>query len=165
MKKLIALMMALVLALSLTACFGTNTDNSTADEANAAPVDTYEKDFTGLLKYINDRNGSATKSELYYDILGAKGGERLVLNNNAYVEVYDFSNIAEDGASADSADPEKAQSVLAAVKENGKFTPLEDGTEMTAAITSSGKYLLAWDATRSYDYEGKVATDELIENW
>ena len=42
---------------------------------------------------------------------------------------------------------------------------MEDSTEMTAVITKSGKYVLAWDATRGFDYEKKVATEELKENW
>ena len=156
MKKLIALALALILALSLTACFGGGNNNgSTADEANAPAVDTYDKDFTGLQKYINDRNSSATKSEIYYDILGADDGVRLVLNNNAYVELYDFSNASN----------EKAKEILADIEDDGKFRPLADATEMTAVITNSGKYVLAWDATRGYDYEKKVATEELIANW
>ena len=38
----------------------------------------------------------------------------------------------------------------------------EDGT---LAITDSGKYVLAWDATRSFDYQKNVATDTVISNW
>lgn len=163
MKKLIALLTALVMVLSLSACFAQQSD-STADEAKAADVSTYSKDFEGLQKYIADRNSSAVKQEIYYDILGAKDGIRFILSDRnpiPYVEVYDFSNTA----TADSASS-TASKILAEIKKNGKFTPLEDGTEMTAVITKSGKYVIAWDDTRkSNDYTAKVATDELIENW
>ena len=160
MKKIIALIAALALVLSLSACFMPNANNnseSTSDQANAADITSYDKDFDGLVKYINDRGSNYEKMDIYYDLIGADNGVRIVLNKNAFVEVYDFS-----GASANTA---KAQDILNAVRENGKFKPIEDGTELTAAITDSGKYVLAWDASRSFDYTGKVVTDELKENW
>ncbi len=156
MKKLIALTMVLALALSLTGCFGMgNNSASTSDQAVAADVETYDKDFDGLVKYIKDRNNSSSESELYYDILGAKNGKRVILNGNAYVEVYDFTG----------ADNDTAAKIIAEVKENEKFSPMENGTAMTAAITKSGNYVLAWDATRSFDYAKNAVTDELKENW
>lgn len=160
MKKIIALIAAMALVLSLSACFMPNANNnseSTSDQANAADITSYDKDFDGLVKYINDRGSNYEKMDIYYDLIGADNGVRIVLNKNAFVEVYDFS-----GASANTA---KAKDILNAVRENGKFKPIEDGAEMTAAITDSGKYVLAWDASRSFDYTGKVVTDELKENW
>ncbi len=160
MKKIIALIAAMALVLSLSACFMPNANNnseSTSDQANAADITSYDKDFDGLVKYINDRGSNYEKMDIYYDLIGADNGVRIVLNKNAFVEVYDFS-----GASANTA---KAKDILNAVRENGKFKPIEDGTELTAAITDSGKYVLAWDASRSFDYTGKVVTDELKENW
>ena len=155
MKKIIALIMALLMALSLSACFGSTTGTSTADEANAKEISAYSKDFDGLQQYIKDLNGSASKAEIYYDILGAKDGVRYVLNNNAYVEIYDFTG----------ADSDTAKAILADIKDDGTFQPVPDGTSMTAVITDSGNFVLAWDATRSYDYAKKVATDELKANW
>ena len=160
MKKIIALIAAVALVLSLSACFMPNANNnsdSSSEQANAADVTSYDKDFDGLVKYITDRGSNYEKMDIYYDLLGADNGARIVLNKNAFVEVYDFS-----GASANTA---KAQEILNAVRENGKFKPIEDGAELTAAITDSGKYVLAWDASRSFDYTGKVVTDELKENW
>ena len=160
MKKIIALIAAMALVLSLSACFMPNANNnseSTSDQANAADITSYDKDFDGLVKYINDRGSNYEKMDIYYDLIGADNGVRIVLNKNAFVEVYDFS-----GASANTA---KAKDILNAGRENGKFKPIEDGTELTAAITDSGKYVLAWDASRSFDYTGKVVTDELKENW
>ena len=160
MKKIIALIAAMALVLSLSACFMPNANNnseSTSDQANAADITSYDKDFDGLVKYINDRGSNYEKMDIYYDLIGADNGVRIVLNKNAFVEVYDFS-----GASANTA---KAKDILNAVRENGKFKPIEDGAELTAAITDSGKYVLAWDASRSFDYTGKVVTDELKENW
>ena len=159
MKKIIALLAAVALVLSLSACFMPNANNSesTSDQAKAADITSYDKDFNGLVKYITDSGSNYEKMDIYYDLLGADNGVRIVLNKNAFVEVYDFS-----GASANTA---KAQEILNAVRENGKFKPIEDGAELTAAITDSGKYVLAWDASRSFDYTGKVVTDKLKENW
>ena len=159
MKKIIAITAALIItALSLTGCFGLGSNNSsgssTADQANAADVSSYSKDFEGLQKYVTDRN-SAEKQEIYYDIVGAKDGVRYIFNKNAYVEIYDYS----------SADNETAKKIIEDIKDDGTFRPMEDGTKMTGIVTDSGKYVLAWDASRSYDYAGKVATDELKANW
>lgn len=155
MKKIIALITALIMVLSLTGCFGTNNGGATADEAKAADISTYDKDFNGLVKYITDSNPNTAKQELYYDILGASDGARLVFGGNSFVEIYDFSK----------ADSEKAKTILADVKDEGKFNPIEDGVMMTAVVTDSGKYVIAWDETRRYDYAGKVANDDVKSNW
>lgn len=158
MKRIIAIIAALIItALSLTGCFGMGTNTasgSTADQAEAADISTYSKDFEGLQKFITDRN-TAEKQEIYYGIVGAKEGVRYVFNKNAYIEIYDFTDT----------DSEKAKEIIYDIKDDGKFRPMEDGTVMTGVVTDSGNYVLAWDASRSYDYAGKVATDELKENW
>lgn len=165
MKKLMALIAALAMILTLTGCFGMgNNASSTADQAKAGDIASYDKDFAGLTEYIKDNNGNSTTQDVYYDILGAGNGVRIILNSNAYVEVYDFSNIVDSASTADSAEPEKAKAVLEDAKD-GKFRPLDNGVEMDAVTTDSGKYLIAWDSTRSYDYAGKVATDDLKANW
>ena len=155
MKKIIALMMALMMVLALAACVPANNSGATADQTDTPDVETYSKDFEGLTKYIADRNKSAQKSELFYDIVGADNGARFLLNGNAYVEVYDYSTAKNDTAKA----------ILEDIRDDGKFAPLENGTVMTGVITDSGKYVLAWDATRGFDYEKNVATEELKTNW
>ena len=166
MKKIVALVAALVMVLSLTACLGTaNTADSTADEASNADISSYESDFKGLVDYIADNNSGCTMQELYFDILGADHGARVIFNNNPYVEIYDFSSVVDSAATADSADPEKAKEILEDIKDDGKFRPMADGIEMTAVITDSGKYVIAWDASRGFDYEKKVATEEVKAKW
>lgn len=167
MKKIIALMMTVALVLSLSACFmpGSNNGATSDQAANAADVSTYDKDFDGLVKYITDRISGTEKMEIYYDLVGADNGVRIVLNKNAFVEVYDYSSLVEGGATADSTASAKAQSIIDDIKDDEKFKPLDNSADMTAAITSSGKYVLAWDPSRGYDYAGKVVTDELKENW
>lgn len=166
MKKIIALIAVLALALSLTGCFGSNqTSGSTSDEATLEDIADYNKDYKGLLKYVADSNSGCVVQELYFDILGADNGARIIFNNNPYVEIYDFSSVVDDTATADSADPERAKAILEDIKDDGKFKPMKDGIDMTAVITDSGKYVIAWDASRGFDYEKKVATEEVKANW
>ena len=90
MKRFIALIAALIMVFSLAAC---SNGSSTADQAVASDISTYSADFAGLQKYISDRNSGTEKQEIYYSILGAKDGIRLVLSANnpcPYVEIYDF---------------------------------------------------------------------------
>ena len=165
MKRIIAIIAALIItALSLTGCFGTGTNTasgSTADQAEAADISTYSEDFEGLQKYVTDRN-TAEKQEIYYAMVGADDGVRYIFNKNAYVEIYDFSSASS--STADSANA-TASDILEDIRDDGKFRLMEDGTAMTGVVTDSGNYVLAWDASRSYDYAGKVATEELIANW
>ena len=51
------------------------------------------------------------------------------------------------------------------MKDDGKFKPMADGIEMTAVLTDSGKYVIAWDASRGYNYEKDIVTDEVKANW
>ena len=166
MKKIIAFIAVLALVLSLAGCFGTQQQSgSTADEAKLEDIADYDKDYKGLVKYIADSNNGATVQEIYYDMLGADKGARIIFNNNPYVEVYDFSSAVDSSATADSVDPAKAKEILEDIRDDGKFRPMEDGIEMTAVITESGKYVIAWDASRGFDYEKKVATDDVKANW
>lgn len=155
MKKIIALIAALMMVLSLSACFGGNNAQSTADEVKLGDIADYDKDFKGLSKFISESVKGSSVQEIYYDILGADNGTRVVLNGNAYVEIYDFSSAKNDTAKA----------ILEDVKDDGKFKPMADGIEMTAVLTDSGKYVIAWDASRGYNYEKDIVTDDLKANW
>ena len=73
MKKIIALIASVALVLSLSACFMPNANNnsdSSSEQANAADVTSYDKDFDGLVKYITDRGSNYEKMDIYYDLLG-----------------------------------------------------------------------------------------------
>ena len=165
MKRIIALIAAFAMILSLTACFGSGgTKVATADEVKA--LSEYKKDFDGLKQYLYDYMGlkgsvdsktgeNSSVMEIYYDMIGADNGVRYSINGNAYIEIYDFSSAKTD----------KAKEILADVKDDGKFTPLENGTQMTATITDSGKYVIAWDATRGYEYQKNLSLDTIKANW
>ena len=169
MKKIIALITALVMVLSLTACMGGGTQTTGASSDQAGPVSSYSKDFSGLKKYIADRNTGGSEADLYYTILGADNGKRYILNGNAYVEIYDFSSFKSgstpDQATSDQAQARKAAEDFFGMIKDGKVKLLENAPDMTVVITNSGKYVLMWDETRGYDYAGSVATDELKKYW
>ena len=174
MKKIIALLIALMMVFSLTACMGGGTQSSGASSDQAKPMKDYATDFDGLKKYIEDYNTGGSEADIYYSIIGADNGKRYILNGNAFVEIYDFSTYAgasatPDQATADQAakDSEKytnAKNFFAKVKD-GKVRLLENSSELTVFVTKSGKYVLLYDETRGYDYAGTVATDAVKKNW
>ena len=174
MKKIIALITALVLVLSLTACMGGGTQTSGSSSDQAKPIKEYSKDFDGLKKYIADYNAGGSEAELFYSILGADNGKRYILNGNAYVEIYDFSSYVNASATPDQATAdqaakdgdkyESAKAFFAKIKD-GKVRLLENGTELSVMITNSGKYVLLYDETRGYDYARAVTSEDIKKYW
>lgn len=172
MKRIIALIAIAALVLSFAGC-GAKTA-STADEASSADVSSYDNNFEGLTEYVAGRTPGSSKNDLYYDLLGADDGVRFVLSasGSPYIEVYDFSSTVDSAATADEAKSEpadadsheKAKEILKSIADTGKFSPLE-GVTMTAVVTDSGRYVLAWDDSRNFDYTGKIATDDMKAYW
>lgn len=164
MKRLFAILLAAALMLALTACGGSSNqikDATTDEEAeNISPKD-YEKDFDGLQDYLLDKgyifgrdgNGNSLTSDVYYDIIGANDGIRYYFTDGrTFVELYDFSGEQND----------TAKEVLEDIEDDGKFYAIEGLDELTAVISDSGKYVIAYNENNKYDY--KQITDEL-ENW
>ena len=93
------------------------------------------------------------KSDLYYEVVGAKNGVRYYFTDQkTYIEIYDFSGKSNSAA-------EKA---LDDIKDDGKFKPTDTSDNLTAVISDSGKYVIAYNESNKYDYD-KI-TDEL-KNW
>lgn len=159
MKKLTALLMIIMIvfaAISLTGCFGT-TQQATEDPdaTEALDASAYKKTFDGFKQYFIDHKivTSGSDTEVYYDILGADNGIRFILTNStAFIELYDFTK----------ADNETAKSVLADIKDDGKFNVIEGFDDLTGAISKSGNYVVVYNEKNKFDY--KTVTDEL-ENW
>lgn len=181
MKKIVTVLLIAVLMLSLTGCFGTG--SNTATEAGTEPLsaDAYVKDFRGLQQYLIDHSlvpsvklateatsDSATtaattattatessdpRTPLYYDLLGADNGIRYNLSTTAFIEIYDFSSANNDTAKA----------ILADIADDGKFTVIEDLDELTGVISKSGKFVIAYNASNSYD--GYEEITKVLENW
>ena len=156
MKKIIAVLLIIGLALSLTGCFGFGSTTSTEDTSTPLEISEYDKSFDGMLRYLTDYkfipSDSASRSTVYYDMFGADNGVRCVLSGKAFIEFYDFSK----------ADSATADEVMADMKDDGKFYAVEGLSELTAVFSKSGRFAAVYDEKNSYDY-AKI-TDEL-ENW
>lgn len=166
MKRLLAILLAAMMLVALTGCVGTATNaiqNATSDEeAKAVKASSFEKDFDGLQDYLltkgyifsKDGNGSSLKSEIYFDILGANDGIRYYFTDGrSFVEFYDFSGKQDD----------TAKSVLANIKDDGKFKAIDAGDELTAVLSKSGKYVVAYNASVANSNYEKIADE--MENW
>lgn len=156
MKKLALLMAAVLLMFSLTACLGTNTSTTSATTATGdeAEPSSYAKDFKGLKSYLIDSGlvSSDAASEIYYDIIGASDGVRYTLSGSAFIEFYDFSGARDD----------TADSILADIEDDGKFTAIDGLDELTGVISASGSYVAAYNAVNNYDY---ASLTDVLENW
>lgn len=194
-KMMIAVVLAVVMTVSLTGCFGSGNNNSGEPSTEAPAIDTYAKDFIGLQQYLIDQalvpyadlkglraaaseatadeaakateavdptaateaaaatEASTTRTDVYYDLIGADDGIRFTVSGNIFVELYDFS----------SAKSTLAKQTLSDIKEDGKFTPIEGLDELTAVISKSGKYVAAYNAKNAYDGYEKIA--KALENW
>lgn len=164
MKKFLAVLLAAALMFALAACGGSSNqikDATTDQEAEDIDPKDYEKDFEGLQDYLLDKgyiygrdgNGDSLTGEIYYDILGANDGIRYYFTDGrTFVELYDFSGEQND----------TAKEVLKDIEDDGKFMAVEGLYELTAVISDSGKYVIAYNPNNKYDYD-KI-TDEL-ENW
>jgi hypothetical protein len=171
MKKFLALALIVMMMLTLTGCFGigsTASTEPTVDPEQAPALSTYTKDFAGLQQYLIDRallpyadlsaatpdssDASAKRTAVYYDIIGADNGVRYNLGGTVFIELYDFSNAKND----------TAKSVLADIKDDGAFYPIENYDKLTGVISASGKYVAVYNTKNQYDY-AKI-TDELA-NW
>lgn len=178
MKKIVTVLLAAVLMLSLTGCFGTgSTTESTETPTEPPALSEYVKDFRGLQQYLIDHSlvpyvklaaAPATPSDaapteeptqandprtpVYYDLLGADYGVRYALTTTAYVELYDFSG----------ADNATAKAILADIKDDGKFTVVDGLDELTGVISASGKYVIVYNAKNDYEYDKITA---VLANW
>lgn len=170
MKKLLVILLAAAMILALTACGGSSyaVRNATSDEeAEKISAADYKKDFDGLEQYLldkgyiyskmysgdSDEKGVDLKNDVYYDVIGATNGVRYYFTDNkTFIEIYDFSGKQNDAA----------KKILADIDDDGKFQAVEGLDELTAVVSKSGKYVIAYNANNKFDYE-KI-TDEL-ENW
>ena len=177
MKKIVTVLLIAVVMLSLTGCFGTGTTSTSTETPTEAPaLETYTKDLRGLQQYFIDHSlvpyvkltsASATPSEaateaatessdprtaVYYDLLGANYGVRYYLSAVAYVELYDFTG----------ANNATAQSILADIKDDGKFTLVDGLDELTGVISASGNYVIVYNAKNEYSYDDIT---KVLENW
>ena len=148
-KKILALLIALVLALSLTACgvgsvstvSSTGTLTITEGKADPAASD-YANDIDGFIAYLKDCEliaGEAT--DMSADFIGAVKGKQFcftLADATVVVELYeyDLNNLSE-----------KAVSNLESVKTAGKLDIL--GKAINAKINTEGKFVLIYSIDKT----------------
>lgn len=165
MKKIIAILMAVVLVLSLAACTGSKSDDTPTTVKHE--LDYYSNDFYGLQLYLVDYGlvpyvdlakfkpstaSDATPAEadttgvrtaLYYDEVGAVDGVRFLLTADAFIEVYDFTGAT--GA--------KAKATLDAIKKDGKITVVEGMDPLNGKISKGGSFVILYNEKNDYEYD------------
>ena len=149
MKKILLSLFSLVIAISLTGCFGTggpqlpgvNTDEGV--DLKKIKTSDYKNNLDDLEKYLTDLKYIPSDAEptlMMYQVIGATAGNRYnftVDNSPVYVEIYEYNTDKLN---------EDAQRVISEVKKNGSFKVFTDKDEndYPAELSSNGKYLLLY---------------------
>lgn len=166
-KKWIAVLLAMVLCLSLTACAGNQTTASAKLEVSQAAAEGeetaetvkdpagYDKDIQGLCKYLEDCGVTAgERVQMEYDVIGAENGYKYVYSYNdssVQLEVYEY---AAEGLSA------AAQTVVDSVKANGSFELLDK--QIPAQISADGRFMLIYTDDRAEKKDQNKAHKEHV---
>ena len=152
-KKLLAILVVVLMIVSLTACGGDalydkktteNTASTEADE-NVKSISSYPKTIEGIEQCLVDR-GLFTdavvenRSDMLYELIGAIKGYRYTINNNAFVEIYEYP--ATLNATADE--------VKSSISKDGTFT-IADMDPLTGVYSSDGKFMLVYNAKIGFD--------------
>ena len=143
-KKIIAIICAAALSLTLAGCYG-NTTTESIEELSApesyvelvCDASGFNDDLAGLCDYLEDAGAVAgERTETSFKEIGAVGGYRYRFEYNkstVQVEVYEFDLESLD---------EKGSECLSFVSEKGFFTVL--GNDVSAVINPNGKYILVY---------------------
>lgn len=160
MKKIIALLLVVLFAASLTACSidtthapGATEATAQSEEINKVNIDDYDKDFKGMQKYlvdmelISDKKDATTVTNA--EVIGAKSGIRYELDSSNFVEFYELYTDST---------PDEAQAVYDSIKEDGTYTVLGI-RKVNGVYSNSGKFLVIYPTGSSYNY------DEIIDEF
>ncbi len=159
MKRLVALLLAILVVISLSACtMGTdgtklNQDPSAATEAPKVDINKFEKNFDGMQAYLKELKLISSKDEdkttTQADVIGAKKGVRYKIDAAHFVEFYEYDTNAMS---------DEAQKVYDAIADDGTYSVL--GIEDVKGIVSdSEKYVMLYPVNSTFDYS------EIIEEF
>ncbi len=164
MKRTILLVITVVLAFTLSGCFGSGgtelpgvkTENG-VDPAKVEVskyknnLDDLEKYLTAL-KYLPD---SMEPTEMMYNVIGAVKGDRYIFtvdNSSVTVELYEFDpqNLNSD-----------AKRIIGEINKTGSFKVFsaEDEVEFPAELSDNNKYLLIYTDNSNNDSNKKRKED------
>ena len=150
LKKILALVLVMVMAVSLTGCMTTKGQTSTelvvsAEEKNP-DMSAYTNDFDGITKYLADCEVIAGEgAEMSADFIGAVTGKKYAFSyegQKATCEIYeyDLENLNDT-----------AKAVIDSVKTKGYFESLD--SEVTATLSNNGKFLMIYVNSAKADNE------------
>ncbi len=172
MRKIILLVLATVMTVSLTGCLGSGGPQlpgvSTSEGKDIKKIDAskYNNDLEGLGNYLTDLNylpSEITSTEMMYGVIGAKAGERYnftVDNSVVYVELYEYDTDKMDN---------NAKRVTAEAKKDGEIKVLseDDSAVFPATLSANGKYLLMYsdNATNESNATRKKNFTDAVKNF
>ena len=164
MKKIILSVLAIAMALSITACGAGNIgadgkpieSSQASSEESKAPAPEKTKDLTGMQEYMKWAEYlSGDPKEMQGGFIGAKdGGVKYQFkyeNSDVTVELYEFDKNALN---------DTAKEVIESVKSTGKFTML--GQDVEAVLSDNEKYLMIY-RDGSTDEKNVARKDEVLK--
>ena len=154
LKKILAVVLVLVMAMSLTGCMTTKTASSTelkvSDTEQNPDMSAYTNDFDGIVAYLKACEVIAGEgSDMSADFIGAVKGQKFFFTYSgakATCEIYEYDL---DNLTAE------AQAILDSVKTNGYFVSLD--TEIKASVSASGKFLMIYVNDSDDDAQVKMS--------
>ena len=166
-KKLLALVLAIVLCLGMTACAAKNTTATATLETSEAvaegeetaalvkdPAD-YEDGIQGLCAYMEDCKVTAgERIQMEYSVIGAANGYKYTYayeGSQVQLEVYEFPT--EELS-------ETAKTVIDAVKNNGSFVLLDN--TIPATLSADGRYMLIYTDEKAEKEDANKAHKEHV---
>lgn len=161
MKRIIAVLLLVLFACSLTACtMGTdgtalNKDTTATQQTEAPKVDVekFDKDFDGMQEYLKEMELISSKDKdktvMQADTIGAVNGVRYMLDTSHFVEFYEYDtvNLSDD-----------ASEIIDAIS-NGETYKVFSLKDVKGAMSGSGKFMILYPADSTYDYS------EIIEEF
>lgn len=165
-KKLLVVLMAVVLCLSMTACMANKTPGvaslevsapaAEGEEAPAAPSTAeYDKDIQGLCAYMEACKVTAgERIQMEYGVIGALNGYKYTYTyegSQVQLEVYEFPT---ENISAD------AQNVIDSVKKDGAFKLLDN--TIPAMLSANDRFMLIYTDERAKKEDANKAHKEHV---
>lgn len=154
LKKILAVVLVIAMAMALTGCMNTNTTSyaelSVSAEEKNPDMGAYTNDFDGIVSYMKDCEliaGDGT--DMSADFIGAVKGQKFSFTYEgvkATCEIYEYDteNLTDE-----------AKAIIEDVKANGHFTALD--TEVKAVVSDSGKFLMIYVNDSDEDVQVKMA--------
>lgn len=160
-KKIIAVLLAVVLAFGLTACVSAGTtataELTVSEEAPNPDASAYTDDLDGLIQYMTDCQLIAGEGvTMSADYIGAVNGKKFsykYMDSVMSCELYEFD---PDNLN------EKAKPVIESIQKEGKFTVLDK--EVEAKLSDSGKFVMIF-VSQAHEEVHQAFTDRINEKF